>query len=93
VLPKDEINCTQDVAVSVKLVAGLGQESILVSVKANTIVSLLGVISRKSNGLGATSIGVLDVDIVSSSSEAPLARLELCWILTTLLVYEAVSVV
>jgi hypothetical protein len=64
VLPKDEINCTQDVAVSVKLVAGLGQQSILVSVKANTIVSLLGVISRKSNGLRATSIGVLDIDIV-----------------------------
>jgi len=67
VLPKDEINCTQNVAFSVKLIAGLGQESILVSVEANTIVSLLGVISRKSNGLRATPVGILDIDIVEFS--------------------------
>lgn len=67
VLSKDPVNGTLNVALGVNLVTDLSQESVLVSVETNTVVSLLVVVGSQSNGLGTLSVGVLDVDVVESS--------------------------
>lgn len=63
-LTKDEINSSFYVAFCVDLVADLSKEGILVSVKTDTIVTLLCVVSSKSNGLGPLSVRIPDVYVV-----------------------------
>ncbi len=53
-----------NVALGVDLVPDLSKKSILVTVKTDTVVTLLRSIGRQSNGLGTFAIAVLDVDIV-----------------------------
>jgi len=64
VLAEDEIDRTLNVTSSINLVSNLSEKSVLVSVKTNTVVTLLVAVSRQSNCLRAFAIGVLDVDVV-----------------------------
>lgn len=63
-LTKDEVNGSFDIALSVELVTDLSQEGVLIPIKTNTIVSLLGAVSSQSNGLRSLAVSVLDVDVV-----------------------------
>ena len=66
-LAKDEINCSFNVAFPVNLVSGFSKKGVLVSVKTNTVVPLLGVVSSQGNSLRTLSVGVLDVDVIELS--------------------------
>ena len=63
-LSEDEIDGSLDVALSVNLVSGLGKECILVTIKTNAVVSLLGVVGGECNRLRSRSVGVLNVDVI-----------------------------
>lgn len=63
-LAEDEVNGSFDVAFCVDLVSGLSKKSVLVSVQADAVVSLLSIVGCESDGLGSFAVGVLDVDVV-----------------------------
>jgi hypothetical protein len=67
VLAEDEIHCALDVALPVDLVPRFGEEGVLVSVQADAVVTLLGVVGREGDRLGAGAVSVFDVDIVEFS--------------------------
>src|SRR6266536_592586 len=64
VLSKDKIRSTFDVAPGVDLCPSLGKERILVTVETDAVVALLGIVGSQCNSLRATSVGVLDIDVV-----------------------------
>lgn len=70
-LTKDEIHRSFNVAFPVHLISCLCEECVLVSVKSNTIVSLLVTPGGECDGLRTFPIGVLDVDVVETGAHCP----------------------
>lgn len=69
VLAEDEIGGTLDVGLSVELGAILSEDGVLVAVEAAGVVALLAVVGGEGEGLGALTVGVLDVDVVCMRRE------------------------
>lgn len=64
VLTKNEVNCTFNITVGVDLVTRLGEECVLVSVQADSIIALAASVSGESNGLRALAISILYINVV-----------------------------
>lgn len=64
VLAEDEVHGAFDVALCVDLVADLSEESILISIETDTIVTLLRTVRSQGYSLRSFAVSVLDVNVV-----------------------------
>lgn len=63
-LAKDVVDSALNVTFCVNLSASLSQESVLVAIQRDSIITLLSIIGRKSDGLRSFPVSILDIYVV-----------------------------